>query len=372
MSLTIRQSHEIHHSVKKTLEKPTTQRGLGVHNEIRSVLYYLKHEHNFTRSQLWEVLNAKDGYGRNPAVPYEELDRLVEGLFEQGSKSPQYRTAVETTARIAAENRTNLILDTPRKEVPLFQIKTKRKALKPTPIQIAQWKANAETFIHGFGRDPLKPRFSITNQTRGSEQFIQAIHTLFDPTDNVSVVTSCNSEGKPIANDRSQSVDAWITACNAAAGNVYPYEQLGQRRGGVWWRVNPMQKEGSGKGGAMTDNDVASFRFLLVENDVLPLEIQLPLIDALMSRGQLTPRSIVDSAGKSYHSLVSCYACDADSYKRRAEDILYPLHEKFGFDLGNSNPSRMSRAAGFTRRIGSRNDGGGQQTLVYLAERSDS
>jgi hypothetical protein len=373
MSLNFKQPHELHSKVIETLDNPTTTRGHGVHNEIRGVLYYLRHEHNFTRDQLWEVLNAKDGYARNPAVPWKELNDLVEGLFDGKGAVAKTKTAVEVASAHAAENRSNLHLDKFTKQTSFFQIKTKRKPIKPHPIQIATWKERAETEIKRHeGRKEIGESLDVLTERPAQKthlQFIDALYQLFDDNENVSIVTACNSLGKPIANDRSMPCREWLDTLNESASGMYPFEGLAARRGGVWWRVNPMQKEGSGKGGAMTDNDVADFRHLLVENDVLPMTTQLLLLHSLYESGRLKPLSIVDSAGKSYHSLVECKAANAEEYKAKADDILYPLHEEFGFDLGNSNPSRMSRAAGFSRLIGSRSGGRETQTLIYLAER---
>lgn len=366
MSLKFKQPHELHSKVIETLDNPTTTRGHGVHNEIRGVLYYLRHEHNFTRGQLWEVLNAKDGYARNPAVPWKELNDLVEGLFDGKGAVAKERTAVEVTADHAAHNRSNLHLDEFNKQTTFFQIKTKRKPLKPTEEQIAKWEQNAKNFLTLWSSPD---RFPFARSQRGNLQFIDSIYQLFDAHENVSIVTACNSLGKPIANDRSMSCREWIRVIRERGENAYPYEGQALRKGGVWWRVNPMQKEGSGKGGAMTDSDVAVFRHLLVENDVLPHDTQIKLFKAFYASNRLKPLSIVDSAGKSYHALVECNAANAEEYKAKADDILYPLHEEFGFDLGNSNPSRMSRAAGFGRLIGSRSGDRETQTLIYLDER---
>ena len=273
----------------------------------------------------------------------------------------------------AAENRSNLHLDKFTKQTSFFQIKTKRKPLKPHPIQIATWKERAENEIklHAEWKEGAESLEVLTERPAQKPhlQFIDAVYQLFDDNENVSIVTASNSLGKPIANDRSMSCRKWIDTLNQSASGMYPFERQDLRKGGVWWRVNPMQKEGSGKGGAMTDNDVAVFRHLLVENDVLPMTTQLLLLHSLYESGRLKPLSIVDSAGKSYHSLVECKATNAEEYKAKADDILYPLHEEFGFDLGNSNPSRMSRAAGFSRLIGSRSGERETQTLIYLDER---
>lgn len=375
MSLTCRKTHELHSKVKETLTNPTTQRGLGVHNEIRGVLYYLRHEHNFSREQLWAVLNARDGYARNPAVPHHELDSLVEGLFTSGRKpASKGHTAIEAAARIATENCSTFTSTATQHasyfEGASFQIKAKRKPLKPTPLQIAAWQANAERAVVDFKfteKHATHQPLPTSNERKGCAQFLDALYQLFNDDENVSIVTASNTEGKPIANDRAKTCSEWVKVCNAYS--KYPYEGMETRRGGVWWRVNPMNAKGSGKYGAMTDTDVAIFRHLLVENDVLPLALQLKLIETLMSEGRLSPLSIVDSGGKSYHALVKCETQTAGEYKDLADDILYPLHEEFGFDLGNSNPSRMSRAAGFTRIIGRRDDGVGAQSLIYLAER---
>jgi hypothetical protein len=69
-----------------------------------------------------------------------------------------------------------------------------------------------------------------------------------------------------------------------------------QSDAGAWMRINPVRApKGSGKGGAHEDSDVTAWRFVLVEMDKVPAELQL----ALLGRLPLPIAAICTSGGKS-------------------------------------------------------------------------
>ena len=136
-----------------------------------------------------------------------------------------------------------------------------------------------------------------------------------------------------------------------------------QDRAGAWIRINPISRVyGSGAGGAHTDADVASFRYLLLESDLLDREVALSVYGKLA----LPIAAIIDSAGRGPHAWVTLNCQNAQQYAQRVAFIFERLI-KIGFDDGNKNPSRYSRLAGAQRTIGVRPRSDGFQKLLYLA-----
>jgi hypothetical protein len=58
-----------------------------------------------------------------------------------------------------------------------------------------------------------------------------------------------------------------------------------QSEAGAWVRPNPVKDHGSGKCGAVTNADVTSYRFCLLESDVLPVDLQLSFLARLPADG---------------------------------------------------------------------------------------
>jgi hypothetical protein len=122
---------------------------------------------------------------------------------------------------------------------------------------------------------------------------------------------------------------------------------------GGWLRMNPLDGRGT------NDANVTAFRFALIESDVLPLDLLLPLLAML----PLPTAAILTSGGRSIHSWIKVDCATADDYRQTVGKML-ALLRKFGVDPGNQNPSRLSRLPGIMRRIGG--DGDGRQRLLYL------
>jgi hypothetical protein len=101
---------------------------------------------------------------------------------------------------------------------------------------------------------------------------------------------------------------------------------------------------GSGANGAHCDGDVANWRDLLIESDLLPANLALSVYGKL----SLPIAAIIDSAGRGPHAWVTVNAQSAEEYAQKANHILSRL-TTIGFDSGNSNPSRYGRLAGVQR-----------------------
>ena len=130
-------------------------------------------------------------------------------------------------------------------------------------------------------------------------------------------------------------------------------------KAGAWLRPNPVKEVGSGAKGAFMDADVVALRFLLLESDCLPLNLQLSAIASF----RLPVAAILTSGGQSYHAWVDLNCHDQEEYTVAAARILGAT-AKFGFDAANKNPSRLSRLPGAQRGVKAQGDG--KQRLVYL------
>ena len=109
---------------------------------------------------------------------------------------------------------------------------------------------------------------------------------------------------------------------------------------GAWVRFNPMD----GKG--VKNENVAQFRYALVESDNMDLEKQ----NAIVRELQLPIATLVYSGSKSIHAIVRVEAANKEEYKKRV-DYLYKICKKNGLNVDeqNKNPSRLSRLPGFIR-----------------------
>ena len=128
---------------------------------------------------------------------------------------------------------------------------------------------------------------------------------------------------------------------------------------GAWIRPNPVKPYGSGKDGAITDIDVTSHRFCLLESDSLPLDLQL----SLWARIPLPIAAIIESGGRSVHAWVAVNCANPEEYRTKV-DRIYSLLARFGICSSNKNSSRLSRFPGAQREIGKHGDG--MQRLLYL------
>lgn len=109
---------------------------------------------------------------------------------------------------------------------------------------------------------------------------------------------------------------------------------------GAWVRINPLD----GKG--VRNDNVAEFRYALVESDEMTIGKQLAIIKEL----ELPVAALVHSGNKSLHALVRVDAADYNEYRKRV-DMLYDTCRKNGLkiDTQNKNPSRLSRLPGVMR-----------------------
>src|SRR6266436_4759240 len=128
---------------------------------------------------------------------------------------------------------------------------------------------------------------------------------------------------------------------------------------GAWIRINPCGLFGGGYGGAVTNDDIAYFRYLLVDGDKISIKVQLALIQRL----RLPIAAVILSGGGSAHAWVRMESVDDKKYKEDAQRILDAL-SPFGVDQQNKNCSRLCRLPGAQRVIKATGDG--LQRLLWL------
>ncbi|MEG1106831.1 MAG: AAA family ATPase [Eubacterium sp.] len=174
-------------------------------------------------------------------------------------------------------------------------------------------------------------------------ELIQYLSILFESTENVGYVTeSWEKDGKYLPSkgcwDRTAGeLIQQLQRCNDDIGAV-----LGDYKPevGAWIRFNPLD------GNGIKNDNVADFRYALVESDTMEIDKQNAIIREL----ELPVACLVHSGGKSVHAIVRIDAGDEKEYRKRV-DYLYDVCRKNGLkiDSQNRNPSRLSRMPGIMR-----------------------
>jgi hypothetical protein len=186
---------------------------------------------------------------------------------------------------------------------------------------------------------------------------------LYRPSELVCINTRYLVEPKKDGVEKTVIVGAGETKTGAQWVEHIKAHGSPQNRAGAWIRLNPVSHAyGSGAGGAHTDADVSSFRYVLLESDLLERDVALSVYGKLM----LPIAAIIDSAGRGPHAWVTVNCENAQQYAEKAKTIFDRL-VTIGFDDGNKNPSRYSRLAGAQRIIGVHPGSDGFQKLLYLA-----
>lgn len=177
------------------------------------------------------------------------------------------------------------------------------------------------------------------------------VESLFQSTDLVNVVETRPSQHdthvKPSGFGLTLPKSALI---NRMRGNLFPESY------GTMIRPNPMDGHG------VRDANVTAYRFMLIEFDEMPLDLQL----ALLAKVKLPIAAIIYSGGKSMHALLAC----PNDIKTRDDwnmAIATPkrMFKSIGADVSTLNPSRMTRLPGSMRRSHDGCDMATQE-LLYL------
>ena len=188
-----------------------------------------------------------------------------------------------------------------------------------------------------------------------AEQLKTYFNTLFQPEDIVGYVTADvfqNREGRWLpakgvytrrAGEILRELDRHPEDVGAAVGDW-------NKKCGAWIRLNPLDGHG------VKNENVAAYRYVLVESDEMPIDEQKRKFLEL----NLPIATLVTSGGKSLHAAVHIDAPDYETYRSRVQQ-LYDFLFVHGVqvDKANRNPSRLSRMPGVTR-------GGTMQELIAV------
>lgn len=185
------------------------------------------------------------------------------------------------------------------------------------------------------------------------DDLIRYLEAVFRPSDYVGVVM-----GSMEAKDKGRFFPAGRGTYTRTAGeyinNLRRYRETADnpdaavrmafedydRKAGAWIRFNPLD------GNGVKNENVAEFRYALVESDHLPPGKQ----KSIMEQMELPIVAMVHSGNKSIHAIVRVDAADYKEYRRRV-DYLYKVCNQNGLqvDVADRNPSRLSRLPGILR-----------------------
>lgn len=231
---------------------------------------------------------------------------------------------------------------------------------KPKPVIDSKRSKDSTKLVEWLlnGRKTTMEEFSARSPVKLSsspEDAVAAFTALYAPSEYVNIITkyTLNDKGKanPSGSGKSLPRDEWI--------EWFKSKGIPASAAGAWIRMNPCLQEGTGKDGAIKDCDVTAYRFMLIESDSLPVELQISLYAVL----KLPVAALIVSGAKSIHAWIKLDAPDSESYDTSVLRILTAM-APFGFDQSNKNPSRLSRLPGAFRVIGAVKDG--FQELFYL------
>ena len=189
------------------------------------------------------------------------------------------------------------------------------------------------------GREVTEP-----DNWRPARELIDYLKTLFKLDEYVGYVTRCNVQEdgtlKPSRGNYDRTAGQLIDALEKCRGDIGAVVGDYDTTAGAWIRFNPLD----GKG--VRNDNVAAFRYALVESDTVDLERQNAIIREL----ELPVAALVHSGNKSIHAIVRVDAPDYQEYRKRV-DYLYNVCRKNGLEIDtqNRNPSRLSRMPGVIR-----------------------
>jgi hypothetical protein len=232
--------------------------------------------------------------------------------------------------------------------------------VKPQPVTAQQSTANVKKWLGDFRPDEcdlwhVSPWRPLEIWKLDS---LMLLASLYGNDEYVNIVTDFTIEEKD-GKQKANPQGAGVTLLREEWMRRIRDKGTPQSKAGAWIRPNPVEKNGSGKRGGVTDDDVTSYRFCLLESDELPMELQL----SLFARLPLPIAALIESGGRSVHAWVMLNCSNEEEY-RATVDRIYKRLTFFGLCPSNKNASRLSRLPGAQREIGKCDEG--RQRLLYL------
>jgi RecA-family ATPase len=176
-------------------------------------------------------------------------------------------------------------------------------------------------------------------------EIITYLRARFEPGEYIGYVTSVYEDSEtgklsPTRGNYDRTAGQIIDLLEKCGGDIGSVLGDADPRAGAWIRVNPLD----GKG--IKDENVTSYRYVLIESDSLPIEQQ----NALMHDLELPIVTLTYTGGKSLHAIVKVDASSREEYRQRVA-YLFDICEKNGLRIDRSckNPSRLTRLPGFRR-----------------------
>lgn len=290
----------------------------------------------------------------NPAAPggrHAQIVKLAPGLLRAGL----------TPGEVFDTLRKNYASDLPDQEI--WQViswgsaqanATPRRPSNVSDRSIAKMSdpvENVKRVLDGFecSEADLWEKSPIRPPENWESDSVSLLTHLYHPAENVNIVADFSNQGGKL-NPRGKGLT------KPAAIWIQEFEKNGPPRSdaGTWVRINPVDGLG------ISDSNVTHFRFLLLEFDSIPIELQL----AFFARLPLPIAAIISSAGKSIHAWIWINSKTREDFSGKARIIFRELSQ-FGLDPSNKNPSRLSRLPGVLRP--SRKIADHRQRLLFLA-----
>lgn len=179
---------------------------------------------------------------------------------------------------------------------------------------------------------------------QGWRDLVTYLETLFSSEEVVGyVVESWDKDGKWIPQGKgphSETAGEIIARLEKYKGDLASSLGFNNTDAGAWIRFNPLDGEG------VRNDNVAEFRYALVESDEMSPSRQMAIMRSL----ELPIAAMVHSGNKSIHAIVHVDAPNYEEYRKRV-DFLYQTCRDNGLklDTQNKNPSRLSRMPGVMR-----------------------
>ena len=179
---------------------------------------------------------------------------------------------------------------------------------------------------------------------QGWRDLVKYLETLFSSEEVVGyVVDSWEKDGRWIPQGKgphTETAGDIVARLNKYNGDLPSAIGFNNTDAGAWIRFNPLDGEG------VRNDNVAEFRYALVESDEMSPSRQMAIMRSL----ELPIAAMVHSGNKSIHAIVHVDAPNYEEYRKRV-DFLYQTCRYNGLklDTQNKNPSRLSRMPGVMR-----------------------